>query len=252
MAQKVDNKYHATYDMRLTNLIELSGEMYDLYIVDRHNGAFLGIEVTWVIIFCKKEDKKSFLFAEHLHNITESLQAKGQYKLAYVDISLDPELQASFDVRTEPHVFVIDGQNGHTYSWDFFLHPETIEDWILNKDYKNSTLKFRAPARKSMAQMKVHHDFHFWKFTYMLNIGVYLEMFFANYLPFLFDKAPFTYIFNHDGMDQFGLKHDTQFRVFLVFLICTLLTTTLCCTKICRKCFCQRTKYVLRKGKKNQ
>lgn len=140
IAQRVDNKYHATYDMRLPNLIELSGEMYDLYVTDRSNGAFLGHNITWVLIFCKKEDKKSFLFAEHLNNMTESLQAKGSYKLAYIDIQLDPELQASFDVRAEPHVFLIDGENGQTYSWDFFLHPETIEDWILNKDYKNSTL----------------------------------------------------------------------------------------------------------------
>lgn len=100
--------------------------------------------------------------------------------------------------------------------------------------------------------MKLHHDFHFWKFTYMLHIGVHLEMFFAKYCPFLLDQEPFKHVFNHDGMDQFGLKHDVQFKVFLVFMLFTLFATTLVLTKVCRKCYCQRTKYVLRKGKKTQ
>lgn len=92
LASKIDNKYHTTYDVRLPNLIELSGEIYDLYMVDRSYGTFHGHNITWVIIFCKKEDKKSFLFAEHLNNITESLKSKGNYKLAYVDVQMDPEL----------------------------------------------------------------------------------------------------------------------------------------------------------------
>lgn len=144
-------------------------------------------------------------------------------------------------------MFVLDGGNGWVYSWDFFLHPETFEDWILNKDYYNTQFKFKARPRKTVAQMKAFHDFHFWKFTFMLHIGVHVEMFFLQTFPTLAAMYPFKDVFNHDGTDQFGLKQDSLYRSFIVVFLVTLVLTTCCCTKICRKCFCTRTKYVLRK-----
>lgn len=95
--------------------------------------------------------------------------------------------------------------------------------------------------------MKLHHDFNFWKFTFMLHIGVHIEVFVAKNCPWLMEMYPFNLIFNYDGMDQFGLKQDRFFRSFAYLALFTLLTMTFVCTKCCRKAFCTRTKYVLKK-----
>jgi len=55
LAKKTDNKFHMTYDVRLKNLIELSGEMYDYYMVDRYKGEFVVKNNTnYIIIFIRK------------------------------------------------------------------------------------------------------------------------------------------------------------------------------------------------------
>ena len=125
------------YDVRLKNLIELSGEMYDYYMVDRFSGQFVVKNNTsYIIIFCRKEDRKSFMFAEHLNNLTAEIKELGNYKLAYVDEMLDQDLHAAFDTRQTPHVFLMDGEDGMVYSWDYFKDPTNFTQWVKDKEYK--------------------------------------------------------------------------------------------------------------------
>jgi len=184
------------YDVRLPNLIELSGEMYDLYMVNQDTGDFIVKNKTsYIMIFCRKEDRKSFMFAEHLNNITDSIKELGDIKMTYVDEQLDPELQAAFDTRMQPHVFFIDGEDGMAYSWDYFLDPTNFTSWIKDKTYKESPLKFKAPKRLRHAELMMFHRYMRTKFNYIIYVGQHIDRFIFDYMPFLLEIPPLNKVY---------------------------------------------------------
>lgn len=52
-------------------------------------------------------------------------------------------------------------------------------------------------------------------------------------------------IMDVDGKDQFGFKNDIQFHIGIGILVILLIINTSIVTKIMRRCFCLKTKYIL-------
>jgi hypothetical protein len=44
------------YDEKLVNIVEISREMYDVYLVDPEDGSYRMRNSSWIIIFTSKDD----------------------------------------------------------------------------------------------------------------------------------------------------------------------------------------------------
>ena len=97
--------------------------------------------------------------------------------------------------------------------------------------------------------MNFFHRYNQAKYTYLIYIGRHVEFFCATYLSFALDYPPINMIIDNDGRDQFGFKHDNHLIGACVVFACILAILTGIVTKIMRRTFCLKTKYVLVKVK---
>jgi len=56
------------YDDELVNFVELSREMYDLYLVDMDDGTYRMRNTSWLILFMAKDDAYAIKMALDIHN----------------------------------------------------------------------------------------------------------------------------------------------------------------------------------------
>ena len=67
---------------------------------------------------------------------------------SYVEPRYDEPIALGLNIRFWPSIYFIDGEtNGTVYQWDKwqYINNETIRDWVLNKEYLNSTISFPVP-----------------------------------------------------------------------------------------------------------
>ena len=67
---------------------------------------------------------------------------------SFVEPRYDEPLAMGFDHRGFPSIYFIDGDNdGKTYMYDKvpWITNETINDWIVKKEYLNSTVTYDLP-----------------------------------------------------------------------------------------------------------
>jgi hypothetical protein len=75
----------------------------------------------------------------------------------WVEPRYDEPIALGMNIRFWPSVYFIDGEtNGTVYQWDRweYLNNETFRDWILNREYLNSTISFPVP--------RVAHPSEYW------------------------------------------------------------------------------------------
>ena len=105
----------------------MSAERYDYY-VNSHQGGFTGAGTTWVLLIgSTHKNETSFLASamqtfhdrvfepENNYNISSS-----ELRFAIVEPRYDEPLSEGFDLRRWPSLYVIDPEDGLTYTWDSY------------------------------------------------------------------------------------------------------------------------------------
>lgn len=137
---------------------------------------------------------------------------------SWMDPRLDEALSLKFDVRYVQSLFFIEGDTGMVYRWDKNVHPnnsEEIRDWIMKKEYLNSTISFPAPL--------VPLEGDLWKFYSVnwvrANFGARFCKF-VHRVPLL-EKYAFGFICDYDHTDLLKKKEDrfniVVFPLFVIF-----------------------------------
>jgi len=56
------------YDDELVNFVEMSREMYDLYLVDSDDGSYRMRNTSWMLLFMTKDDPYAIKMALEIHD----------------------------------------------------------------------------------------------------------------------------------------------------------------------------------------
>jgi len=135
-----DEDVHRWWTGKLSNLIELNVESYEIYVLNHTTDSLVFENVTWVIMFVTKDERNSLFYGGHLHNLSAELEQThpGLYKFTYVDTDVDGIMYETYRARFEPHIFVLDPETGMAYSWEMQYNHTDAKSWLLEKWYLTS------------------------------------------------------------------------------------------------------------------
>jgi hypothetical protein len=84
------------YDDELINYVEISREMYDLYLVDTEDGSYRMRNSSWLILFMAKDDEYAISMALDIHSKHDAWWDKG-WRIGLIDIHIDDDLSVTYD-----------------------------------------------------------------------------------------------------------------------------------------------------------
>lgn len=84
------------YDDELVNFVEMSREMYDLYLVDPDDGSYRMKNSSWLLLFMSKDDMYGIKMALDMHAKHDDWWDKG-WRIGLIDIHMDDDLSTTYD-----------------------------------------------------------------------------------------------------------------------------------------------------------
>lgn len=84
------------YDDELVNYVEMSREMYDLYLVDSEDGTYRMRNTSWLLLFMAKDDAYGIQMALTMHADHDKYWDMG-WRIGLIDIHMDDELSVTYD-----------------------------------------------------------------------------------------------------------------------------------------------------------
>lgn len=84
------------YDDELINFVEMSREMYDLYMVDQDDGSYRMRNTSWLLLFMAKDDAYGISMALSMHKRHDEHWDNG-WRLGLIDIHIDDDLSTTYD-----------------------------------------------------------------------------------------------------------------------------------------------------------
>ena len=150
LRNKINKKVHMYYQESSPDVVELSDEVYETYIVNSTTGKLINNTHFFLITSFYKNVKVNAQFAGDLQELSEELNQTfpHKYHFGYIDKNVDVRLFYTFNARAEPSVYLIDPTTGKAYAMDNSYNktePGVVKDWILSGDYKKS-YSFKAPV----------------------------------------------------------------------------------------------------------
>lgn len=133
--------------------IHLDAKGYEAFVVGADGK--LATDRPWFVTFINPKLAHCNMIQESLHHLAYYYQ--GDIQFAFVNRVLEEKLSHTYEVYEQdgfvPRSFLID-KDGMAYTFPLVLPAiNTTTDWIDSKKYKNSPLKFKAPAILSDLKM---------------------------------------------------------------------------------------------------
>lgn len=136
------------------NITELSTEKYDYYMKGGSKG--YGHQGHSHLILMGSTHRNETMWVAHEVQVAwdnytmydPDTNGNRSIEFSYVEPRYDEPIALGFNIRFWPSIYFIDGEtNGTVYQWDKweYINNETLRDWILNKEYLNSTIQFPTP-----------------------------------------------------------------------------------------------------------
>ena len=142
------------YEKMTPNVTWFTQEKYDYYVVNKTSATHKGFS-NFLISFVAIEGKMSQYVAYQTQMAINDLKANysddfnlTDWKFGFADDRFDEPLIMTFGKRLHPHLWVFDKETNRSYSWDRPIkhyNASNIRDWILHKQYRNSSLQFDTP-----------------------------------------------------------------------------------------------------------
>ena len=112
----------------------------------------------------------------------------------------------------------MDNKANRVYSWDFELDFNSTQDWIVNKEYKNSPIQFEIPAVISGHKLTLSMILYNMQTKFYQLVSPTINKVLAA-IPTLNELPPISLIYDFDNNDYYLVKAERQFFCFVAVVL---------------------------------